>query len=648
MSVQIVRNPNLLAARAYRAAASIFALTIAVTGAAFLLYWRTAAPTVLAGDSGELQFAAWGFWLAHPTGYPLYLILGGIWQHLVQIGDPAFRLNLFSAFCAALAIGIAFLVFWNVTRARGAALIAALTLAVSPLFWSQATRAEVYALHSLFVALLALWGILWRENPQRKFAIAFALTFGLSLAHHRTTILLAPAFAALFADKLFTPTFSPVHFTKRVLFYGALAAIPLLLYLYIPLRAGATPYAMIDVSPAELIVVFENSPRGWLHVILGSGFSGALGFDQATLRALRDFAIQGLAQLNPLGVLLTIFGFGALVWQRKFSMAAFVLFGGLTFLLFNSVYHIGDIADYYTPIYFFSCLAIAEAIAFVDQQLRAHSFTRSSTLPSITLLACFVLLPLQNLFGNFFIQDRSRRIETRTQWATIFALSLPDNAILISNDRDEMTPLYYLQLVEKQHPDWIGVFPKIAPGARYENVVSLVARVAASQRPIYAIKPLPALALRFPIEEIENGLWRVNPVTHGTPQQSSDVVLGDALRVRGFSIIAGEALAGERITLAIQYEPLQTLRRDFTTSVQLFDANGKKIAQGNDHVPGETEYPSSKWRVGGTIQDQFDIELDPNLETGNYKIMLRVYDPSSGEEVGELTEVGEIRIADGR
>src|SRR5581483_4482161 len=133
-------------------------LAVIAACAALLLYARTTAPTVLPGDSGEFQFAAWGFWLAHPTGYPLYLILGGVWQHLLPIGDPACRLNLLSAFLAALTIGAAFLVCYQITRARAASLIAASALAASPLFWAQATRAEVYALNTLFVALLSLLG----------------------------------------------------------------------------------------------------------------------------------------------------------------------------------------------------------------------------------------------------------------------------------------------------------------------------------------------------------------------------------------------------------------------------------------------------------------------------------------------------------
>ena len=80
---------------------TLFALGLGV-------YSRTLAPGLLFGDAGEFQFAAWRFGLAHPTGYPLYLLLGGSWQHLAALFgvDPATSLNAFSAFLAAATVEI--------------------------------------------------------------------------------------------------------------------------------------------------------------------------------------------------------------------------------------------------------------------------------------------------------------------------------------------------------------------------------------------------------------------------------------------------------------------------------------------------------------------------------------------------------------
>ncbi|RIK33769.1 MAG: hypothetical protein DCC52_02405 [Chloroflexi bacterium] len=548
-------------------------LAVCIALAALLLYWRTAYPSVLPGDAGELQFAAWGFWLAHPTGYPLYLTLGGIWQHLLPFGDPAYRLNLFSALWSGLAIGVAFLAFFQVTRARGAAAIAALTLAVSPLLWAQATRAEVYALNTFFVALLTLLGLMWRAQPQRKYAFAFALVFGLALTHHRMTLLLIPAFAALFAESVWNFRAQPLEFLKRALPYLGVAAIPLLLYLYIPLRAGATPYATLDISPAAPIVIFENSPRGWLNVILGSDFASEVAWNDASVAALRALPTQWVYQFNWFGALVAVCGIGALLWRRKFAVAAFVIYGLSAFILFAGLYHIGDIEDYYTPAYFFACLALAEGIALLVQLLRTHPFTRGSTLP------------------------------------------VPPNAILISNDRDEMTPLYYLQYVENKRPDWRGLFPKIAAGAQYDNVIALVNRVAASERPIYALKPIPALFMKYIVAETKTGLWKIHTQPLPPLSNVSDATLDDALRVRGWEVIDGETRPGDSFTLRLQYEPLRALTRDYKFSLQL-QREGVKVAQGDDHLPGEGEYPPTRWRAREILQDEFLVRLDPALEPG--------------------------------
>ncbi len=55
------------------------------------VYLRTLAYDVLPGDAGEFQFAAWRLGLTHPTGYPLYMIVGGLWQRgLALLGaNPA-------------------------------------------------------------------------------------------------------------------------------------------------------------------------------------------------------------------------------------------------------------------------------------------------------------------------------------------------------------------------------------------------------------------------------------------------------------------------------------------------------------------------------------------------------------------------------
>src|SRR6266540_5116712 len=69
---------------------------------ALVVYSWTLAPAVTLTDSGELIVAAYGLGVAHPPGFPLWIILAHL-ASLVPIGNVAVRINFASAIFAALA-----------------------------------------------------------------------------------------------------------------------------------------------------------------------------------------------------------------------------------------------------------------------------------------------------------------------------------------------------------------------------------------------------------------------------------------------------------------------------------------------------------------------------------------------------------------
>ena len=76
---------------------------------ALLIYRLTLAPTVTLVDSGELIVAARFLGVAHPPGFPLYLIFAHLFS-LLPFGSVAIRINSASAIFAALACGMLTLV----------------------------------------------------------------------------------------------------------------------------------------------------------------------------------------------------------------------------------------------------------------------------------------------------------------------------------------------------------------------------------------------------------------------------------------------------------------------------------------------------------------------------------------------------------
>ena len=261
-------------------------LALAAGLAALALYLFTLAPSITsangAGDSGELAAAAYTLGITHPTGYPLYTLLGYAVARLVP-GEPAHSLNAFSALMGALAVGLLTLTALRageraLPRAPRpllytASLLAAAALALDTDFWTETvvteTRTLALALDALVLALLVV--------PARRRAgpsLAAALVYGLALCDHLLSLYLAPAVVILVAAW----AGRDVRHWLALLGLFLLGLTP---YLYLPLRAAAHPLANWG-DPA--------TPARFVWVVTGQEYrSSMFGLDAAALTA----AIQG-------------------------------------------------------------------------------------------------------------------------------------------------------------------------------------------------------------------------------------------------------------------------------------------------------------------------------------------------------------------
>src|SRR5688572_29029783 len=251
-----------------------------------VIYLFTVSPTVNFIDSGELITAAYEPSIAHPPGYPLYILMGYVVTHLLW-GEVAWRLNVLSAFWAAICVGTLFFLIvtaisyisWSrtprtqpqVKRGRGtrstadvvpqpkawstaqspwvlvAAAGAASLLGASSSFWSRSAQAKMYSLHFFFVALLFWLALQYRwayerdDAPAaRRWLVGLVAAGAFSFTNHLMTNLLLPGLALIvFSGANVKQRIQAVLQQWRVL---VPALLPLLLYLYLPLRAAQSPY----------------------------------------------------------------------------------------------------------------------------------------------------------------------------------------------------------------------------------------------------------------------------------------------------------------------------------------------------------------------------------------------------------------------
>ena len=111
----------------------------------FGIYAATACRTVPAGDSGELITVCHTLGVAHPPGYPLFTLLGFLFDRLLPFGEPAFRVNLLSAVAGAASIFLLLSIARRLGCSWGGAALAGALHAFSPVVWLYSTVAEVFS-----------------------------------------------------------------------------------------------------------------------------------------------------------------------------------------------------------------------------------------------------------------------------------------------------------------------------------------------------------------------------------------------------------------------------------------------------------------------------------------------------------------------
>ncbi len=400
-------------------------------GACFLLYAAGACPTIYVGDSGELVAAVHTLGIPHPSGYPLYVLLGKLWTLALPVGWIAWRMSLFSAACAAAAVALLYRLGRRAGLAVVAALLAAGLLAAGPSFWSQANVQRVYALNALFfVAALGL-AFEWHRERREGRLLAALFVAALGAANHTYMavfwLALALSAASLEPGLLRRP--------RTLMRAAAVSAAGLLPYLYLPLRSRADPaldWGDPESAGALLATVLRREAweRAWLE---GPGDLAVIAADW--LRGLGEELLWGGAALALLGLLVA----GRRGWPRRLlvlamlgNLAALALHGSRSDLF---IWH-----RYYIP----SWAAAALLAGLGLEALRQHLPRR---LPALALL-----LPLALLALGWRPFDRSR-YRVAEDFSRTLLSTLPPGAHLAASDDNVLFVLIYLQLVEGLRPD---------------------------------------------------------------------------------------------------------------------------------------------------------------------------------------------------
>jgi len=444
---------------------------LAAFAAAFLVYLRTLCPTVYVEGSGELIGAAHFLGTPHPTGYPLFCLVGRLFSAFLPLASAAYEINVASAFTGALAV----LALAALVRERGlrhwSALGTGLVLGFSRTFWSQAVIAEVYGLSTLFAVVVIAAALRAAEQQEPRLLTLAAFLAGLGLTAHLNQVLIWPGLAGLLLWRwpafrqglgkipqemmqllvafLFWRWRAVLNYLFKVFLHGKRLGAAILalaggysLVLYLPLRSGRGPgfhWGPLD-TPDQI----------WDHLtgaIYRSSFF-SMPWEAVVLNA-RRWGVQVGEEFGWL--LVPLIGWGVWCAFRR-DRNVWVVAG--TAVLMNLAatlnYHRDPNGLGVFFLLSFLGLAIFLGYAVEDVGQRLHRGEMRNLGPVLV----GVLVPLAALLGNYGENDRSgNRIPY--EYGCDILEELPPGAVLITEGDDASYILDYLQRVEGKRPDVI-------------------------------------------------------------------------------------------------------------------------------------------------------------------------------------------------
>jgi len=403
---------------------------------ALIVYVRTLLPGVSFGDWAEAEMIPARLGILHPTGYPLYSLLGTAFS-LIPVGSVAYRANLLSAVAAAGAIAMLVLIAVRLGVRPLIAFAAALALAFTGTIWQEATFSEMNGLHLFIVALLLHRALVWREERRDRDLLLGALLGGLCVSNHGLAITVVPIVVLfVLVDARREIRARPGLLVKA----GAALAVGLLPYLYLPLRALA--------GPAEIYGPFLTLEGLFAH-ISGAQFRGDMHFTsmesvQAAWAALPQVSDHVLALSNPVFVVLGFFGIALLVLSDRWFGWLLVLLGVVNVYFYAN--YLGDLSHYLLT----SWLILGIGLAYAGETLVAMVVQRGGPRLSSVVYA-ILILPVVLLAQNWATHDQSANHDGERFTAEVFA-ALPQDAVLVTY-WDALTPLSYKHCIEGVRPD---------------------------------------------------------------------------------------------------------------------------------------------------------------------------------------------------
>ncbi len=449
----------------------------------FLVYLNTMCPTIGEMDSGELATVQATLSIAHPTGYPLFALVGYLFLKLPLPFETIIKLNILSAIWSALTVVMLIrtskLIINNlpilVTKKWStfvlivepnkyikilASIFPGIMLGFSLTFWLQSTHVEVHSLQIFLISLIIFFSIR-AYLFDKPFNFSFGRSWyknnwlwtfifiGLAFANHLSTIFIVLPTILLFflSYKLNFKNIRSLAYLFLISFIVAIA-----FYLWMMFRAASNPPFKYG-DPSNLIRLFDHVTAKLYRDNMLNGTSSMKIQAEKFINLLQiNFSKQKWGEFS-LSVFLGVSGilFSIILFKRFFYYLIFIV---IITLIISFNYKIYDINEYFLTAFYVISLSSCFSILLIASILPQTKYA------AVTLSFSLLLLIGFQIYSNYKFADNSDYYFSEN-FAKGYLESLPHNAVLYTDNWSQMiSPMLYLQNVKNIRRDILIFSPK--------------------------------------------------------------------------------------------------------------------------------------------------------------------------------------------
>ena len=436
----------------------------------FIIYISTLAPTIIHLDAGELTTVQATLGIAHPTGYPLFTMIGFLVSKIFFFANTIIILNLLAAlYCAAAVLVFCKLIklvldneqflipLSKKTKAIGEitpfqksiiASVIGLSIGLSKTFWFQSTSVEVYSLHLFLISLILYVSLKAFYLSNVKYWYLLAVLLALSFSNHMTTILLLPGIAFLFFKQ---NGFKKESFILILKMLAIFFPVLIVIYLYLPLRAMQDPLLNWG-NPIDLERFLRHVSGKQYQVWIFSSV-------EAAKKQLVYFINSLPTELGYAALITSLIGI-PLTIKRVKNFSLFLTINFIVAVFYSINYDIADIDSYFLLAFISLTLLSLGSMVLFTQKIPQK------------FIAVLFLIPLAMMAVNYSEVDQSEKYAFEDYTKSILENTAQDGIVFSYLWDYFVSPSYYYQYVDEFRKDVAVIDKELLRRSWYFNQLS--------------------------------------------------------------------------------------------------------------------------------------------------------------------------------